>query len=254
MAQAKDLVSALKAALKAEHLTYRDVAKRLRISEASVKRLFATGRFSLHRLEAVCELLNLEVSDLAELAVERTPKLTALTPAQESALLKDPKLLLVTYLVLSHWQYEEIVETFAIDEHEAIRLLAELDRLHFIQLLPGNRIKLLTTRNFSWRPDGEVQRFFEREVLPEFLRTGFRGRAEKMQFVGGLLSEASLERFQASLEKLAREFDELVEADAKLPLEHRHSSAALLAARAWEFSKFATFKRRPELSASRKAK
>lgn len=252
MAQAKDLIAALKAALKAEHLTYRQVAKRLRISEASVKRLFATGRFSLHRLESICALVNLEVSDLAELAIEHMPKFTMLTPAQEAALLKDRKLLLVTYLVLSHWRYEEIVETFDIDAHEAIRILAELDRLRFIQLLPGNRIKLLTTRNFSWRPEGEVQRFFEKEVLPEFLSTGFRHEGERMQFVGGLLSQPSLERFQASLEKIAREFDELVEADARLPLEQRHSTAALLAARPWEYSQFARFKRRPKAAVPRK--
>lgn len=243
MAQAKDLAAALKVALKAQRLTYAGVAKGLDISEASVKRLFASGNFTIKRLEQICALLHMEISDLSDLAVEQTPRFTALTPEQEEALLKSTKLLLITYLVLSHWRFEEIVAEFNISEPEAIGLLAQLDRLGLIQLLPGNRIKLLTTPNFTWRKDGPVQQFLEKTVLPEYLRTSFRATGENMKFVGGLLSRVSLQRFQQSVDKLAREFDELVEEDARLPLSERHSCAALLAIRPWEFSQFAKFKR-----------
>lgn len=33
-------------------------------------------------------------------------------------------------------------------------LLVKLDRLDIIELLPGNRGRPLTARNFRWRPDG----------------------------------------------------------------------------------------------------
>jgi DNA-binding Xre family transcriptional regulator len=244
MAQSKDLAAALKTALKAQRLTYAGVAKGLGLSEASVKRLFASGNFTLQRLEQICAMLHMEISDLSELAVEQAPKFTALTPAQEEALLSAPKLLLMAYLVLSHWRFGEIIAVFAISETEAISLLAQLDRLGLIQLLPGNRIKLLTTPNFTWRKDGPVQQFLEKSVLPEYLRNSFRAPGENMKFVGGLLSRASLQRLHQSVDKLAREFDELVEADAVLPLSERNSCAALLAVRPWEFSQFARFKRR----------
>lgn len=243
MAQSRELVQALKAALKAQGYTYADVARGLKLSEATVKRLFARGGFTLKRLEATCALLNLELSDLAELAAERMPLAAALTPEQEEALVQDPKLLLMTFLVLSHWRYTEIVNTFAVTEHEAVRLLARLDRLGLIHLLPGNRIKLRTSRNFSWSKNGPVQTLFEKQVLPEFLRTAMRAQETGMRFVGGLLSEASMERFRQSLDRLAREFDELVEQDGRLPLDRRHSCATLLAVQPWEFSQFARLKR-----------
>jgi transcriptional regulator with XRE-family HTH domain len=243
MAQTLELVEALKAALKAQGLTYAGVAARLGISEATVKRLFARGGFTLKRLEAVCALVNLDVSDLAELAMERAPLASALTPTQEEALVQDPKLLLVTFLVMSHWRFAEIVAAFDITEHEAVHLLAQLDRLGLIHLLPGNRIKLLTSRNFSWRKDGPVQAFFEKQVLPEFLQAALKAKDEGIRFVGGLLSEDSLEQFRRSIDKLARDFDELVEQDKRLSLARRHSCATLLAVRPWEFSQFARLKR-----------
>ena len=243
MAQSAQLVEALKGALKTQGKTYADVAKALKLSEASIKRWFSRGSFTLEQLEQVCTLAGLEISDLVELAAESRPPFTSLTPEQEEALLQDPKLLLMTFLVLSHWQFADIVESYQLTEHEAIQLLSRLDRLGLIDLLPGNRIKLLTARNFSWRKDGPVQQFFEREVLRDFLASRFSGPREEMKFTGGLLSWASLERVQQGMERLAREFNELVAADAKLPLEERYSCAAVMAARPWVFSQFSRLER-----------
>jgi hypothetical protein len=66
----------------------------------------------------------------------------------------------------------------------------------------------------------------------------FDGSHEDMKFVGGLLSLSSLERVQQGMQRLAKEFNELVEADASLPLAERYSCAAVLAARPWVFSHF----------------
>ena len=243
MAQSDQLVDALKSALKAQGLTYADVAKSLQLSEASIKRCFSSQGFTLQRLEQICGIAGLEISDLVELASEQKPPFTSLTPEQEEALLQEPKLLLMTFLVLSHWQFADIVKSYQLTEHEAIQLLSRLDRLGLIDLLPGNRIKLLTARNFSWRKDGPMQQFFEREVMKDFLGSRFAGNREEMKFTGGLLSWASLERVQQGMERLAREFNELVAADSKLPLDERFSCAALFAARPWVFSHFARLER-----------
>lgn len=250
MAQTAQLIEALKQALKAAKLTYADVARGLDVSEATVKRMFSKEDFSLQRLEQVCGLLQLEVSDLAELATEPAEPFTSLTSAQEEALLGNPKLMLMTFLVLSHWQFADIVQTFEVSEHEAIQLLARLDRLGMIDLLPGNRIKLLTARNFSWRKDGPVQHFFERQVLQDFLNSHFRAEHEDMRFVAGLLSMNSLGRIQQSIMNLAREFDELVEADKSIPFKDRRSCAALLCSRPWEFSQFTSLRRAAKTATS----
>ena len=243
MAQVSLLVSELKRYLKAQGVTYAALGIRLNLSESSVKRLFARQSFTLQRLEQICHLLGLEIADLVDLMNERREFLTELTPEQEEALLADPKLLLMTYLLINGWPLAAIVATFKIEADEAERLLIRLHRARMIELLPFNRVKLLTARNFTWRKNGPVQKFFEKEVQREFLAAPFTGPGEQLRFVAGLLSRTSLVEMQQSIERLAREFDELVRRDAVLPLSERHSCSAVFAVRPWEFSMFAALRR-----------
>ena len=53
MAQRIQIVAELKRALRARGITYAQVARHLELSEASVKRLFAAGDFSLERLDRI---------------------------------------------------------------------------------------------------------------------------------------------------------------------------------------------------------
>jgi transcriptional regulator with XRE-family HTH domain len=245
MAQVSLLVTELKKHLKAEGITYAVLAKRLGLSESSVKRQFARQSFTLKGLEQICNVVGLEIGDLVALMNERREFLTELTPEQEDALLADPKLLLMMYLLLNGWSLAEITSTFTIDDAEAERLLIRLHRARIIELLPFNRVKLLTARNFTWRKNGPVQRFVTGEVQREFLDSTFAGPGEQSRFVAGLLSRASLLQLQQSIDRLAREFDELARHDAALPLAERRSCSALFALRPWEFSMFTALRRKP---------
>ena len=249
MAQIGLLVTELKRYLKAQGVTYASLAKQLDLSESSVKRQFARQSFSLARLEQILNLVGLEIADLVALMNERREFLTELTPEQEDALLADPKLLLMMYLLLNGWPLAEITSTFAIDDAEAERLLIRLHRARIIELLPFNRVKLLTARNFTWRKDGPVQRFFVREVQREFLDSSFAEPGEHLRFVAGHLSRASLAQLQQSMDRLAREFDELARRDAALPREERLGCSAVFALRPWEFSMFTALRRNPTAGA-----
>jgi hypothetical protein len=250
MAQVSLLVTELKKHLKTEGITYAVLAQRLNLSESSVKRQFARQSFTLKGLEQICNVVGLEIGDLVALMNERREFLTELTPEQEDALLADPKLLLMMYLLLNGWSLAEITSTFTIDDAEAERLLVRLHRARIIELLPFNRFKLLTARNFTWRNNGPVQRFMAHDVQREFLDSTFSGPGEQSRFVAGLLSSASLAQLQQSVDRLAREFDELARHDAALPLAERRSCSALFAVRPWEFSMFTALRRKPPAPAS----
>ena len=53
MAVSVDLIDALKRCLRAQNLTYRELAARIRMSEAAVKRMFSRRAMSLQRLEQI---------------------------------------------------------------------------------------------------------------------------------------------------------------------------------------------------------
>lgn len=238
MAQTPALIDLLKQSLKIHRLTYADIASRLEMSEANVKRMFAKKRFSLHRFEQICELMQMEMSDLFVLYEASRQRINALTEHQEKELVGDEKLLLVAVSVRNQLSFEQIVEHYQISASECIQYLAKLDRLKIIDLLPGNRIKLRIDEHFSWLSGGPIERFFEREIQRQFLKSRFKGELEQRQFHFGLLGDTSTQIMIEKLESLAHEFTELHKRDLHLPLHKRHNQGLMLAMRPWHLDVF----------------
>jgi transcriptional regulator with XRE-family HTH domain len=149
--RAAALVEALKRTLKAKGLTYADVAGAIALSEASVKRMFARGDFTLQRLEEICRFARIDLAELAASAGEDAHGITQLSVEQEQEIVSDPKLLLVAWCAINNWTFEQIVATYALTDAECIGCLTKLDRIRIIELLPGNRIRPLLSRTFAWR-------------------------------------------------------------------------------------------------------
>lgn len=237
------LYDTLKQQLKASGLTYRDVATALELSEANIKRLFAQRNFSLERLEKISGLLGLSLADLFALNAQKRPQLSQLTVEQEEELIADPKLLLVAVCAHDGWRFKDIIQQFEISEHECIRLLARLDRLKMVQLLPGNHIKLLIAPDFRWISNGPLERYINQSVLSTFMAGDFHQPQAFRFYLRGSFSASSLAQIHSRLNQLTQEVAELNRQDARLPLELRQHAGLLLALRPWEMPLFEAMKR-----------
>ena len=242
MSVTSSLLIGIKSVLRARHLTYRELARSIGVSEATVKRDLSRGNFSLRRLDQICSVLELTLSDLLQ-APKGLELVTQLSEAQEVALASHPKILVVTYLLVNDWRFQDIISAFQIDENDLVDILLRLDRLKIIEYRPPHRVQKLTARNFSWRKDGPVHKFFVNRFVPEYFQSAFEGQGDALRFVGGTLSPESLSQFKSSLERLAAEFEELARRDARIPLERRNGCSAVLAVRSWEFSEFTRLRR-----------
>ena len=115
MPQTTQLISTLKRSLKQHGKTYRDVAAHLALSEASVKRLFSEKNFTLHRLDEICALLDMELSDLVQqMRANDNSVVSALSIEQEREIADDLLLLLITVCVLQRWSVQEILDHYQI--------------------------------------------------------------------------------------------------------------------------------------------
>jgi transcriptional regulator with XRE-family HTH domain len=233
MARTGALVDGLKRELRARNITYAAVARRLGMSEASVKRMFSHKEFTLSRLDAICELAGMEFSDLARGLASQDAVISQLTYEQEKEFIENHRLMAVALSVLNHWTFEQIVSFYDIDAAECTQLLARLDRLKFIELMPNNRIRLLVSRAFSWIPDGPIQRFFKEQGNGDFFASRFDGEDELLLLNNGALSRPSVSALLARLRKTAAEFSAMRSDDASLPSTERAPITLLLAARAW---------------------
>jgi hypothetical protein len=238
------IVAELKHALKERGLTYAVVARHLKVSHATSKRLFATGQFSLERLEQICELAGLGLRELLERAHERSAPKNQLTLTQEREIVSDPQLLFVTWLVLNRTPFEEITRDYRLTEQEVLRCLIRLDRLRVLELQPNNRVRLLVDRRFSWRPGGPVQRYVHERMLREFLGNAFTGAQDEFFFHGAPMSDAVRAQLKRVLQRAAQECLEIAERDRSAAAD-RHGTAFVIALRPWLYSGFDTFAREP---------
>jgi DNA-binding Xre family transcriptional regulator len=244
MSQTTQLIDALKKALKAHGRTYVDVSNHLGLSEASVKRLFSDKSFSLQRLDQICQLIDMEISDLVkQMEAESRAPITSLTVEQERELAADVELLLIAVCALNRWTYQQIIDYYQLSAACCIQHLARLDRLKLIELLPKNRIKLLVATNFKWREDGPIQRFYQEKLEADFFSSRFVKEHERLIVINGMLAASSNAVFQRKLEQLVREFDELNQDDAQLPFDQRYGTTVVLALRRWQYGLFESFRK-----------
>jgi DNA-binding Xre family transcriptional regulator len=245
MPQTRQIVETLKQELRKQGVTYRQVADALDLSEASIKRLFAENAFTLARLEQICELLHLEVSDLIH-QMERNIELThQLTLEQETELVSDVKLLMMAHFLMNKLEFSEIIDIYDISETEGIRLLAKLDRMKIIELQPGNRVKLMISKNFQLLPGGPIQRFYEKVVQTEFFNSSFSGNGEFRIYVSGMFSRGANAEIIRKIKRLADDAHELREDCESRPLAERFGCSLIMAIRPWEVKVFDDMRRVP---------
>ena len=243
MADQALIVAELKLALRERGLTYSAVAKKLGLSIASVKRLFSAGELSLTARGSNLRIVGDRPrrNPLARRASD--PSTNQLTLAQEQEIVSDPKLFLIAWLVINRVPLEEIVRSYRFSEREVLRFFFKLDQLKVIELQPGNRVRLLVSRHFSWRAGGPVQRYIHQKLLREFMNGHFIGPQEEFFFHGGEVSRAAPGKIsKLALRNTARQCADIIERD-RGPREQRLGVAFVLALRPWKYSEFGQFER-----------
>lgn len=234
-----DLIAALKRLLKAQGTTYAALARHLNLSEAAVKRMFSQQAISLARLEEICAVLDVGLSELAtETKVGGPPPLAELSEETEQFLVDNPPYLLGLYLTLNRWKEEEVLARYDFSKPAWTGILVKLDRLGVIELLPENRYRLRTARNFRWRKDGPMERFFIKKLLPEYFSAPFIDRNEHLLLLSGMVSPASAAKIGLRLEEAAEEFDGMLVQDAVLPTSQRVGVSLVIAQRPWSLHLF----------------
>lgn len=231
--QTHALIEALKRQLKARSITYADLAQRIGVSEASVKRMFSLKQFTLQRLEQILETIGSDFQELAHAAHQAPTLITALSYDQEKEIIGDIKLFAIAVSALNLLSAEQITAIYTISEAELVKYLLRLDKIGFLELLPNNRVKLLVARTFAWIPNGPIQSYFRDEAYGDYLNSHFDGDNELLRLVNVMLSKKTTAALLERLKQVTLEFSQRHQDDAKLPPEQRLAISFMLAARPW---------------------
>lgn len=249
MNETRQLFETLKRCMRSKGVTYNGLARRLNLSESSVKRLFAQQSFSVERLERVCRAIDMSIADLVRLAggqstVSAPEKDFTLTLDQERILAGNASLLAFFYLLLNGHTPDVVAERLGLGKRAVANFLSRLSACGLSKAGSRKEIHLNARLPIAWRPDGPVRKLYERQVRSEFLQSEFAARNEALSFHSAELSPASIRILMRKLDRLSADFADLAVLDVALPSREKMSVAMLLATRPWVFSMFSAYRPR----------
>lgn len=225
--------TALKKMLKAKGIKYEDLAAKTGLSLPTIKRILSKGDMTLSRLEEICLVTDIAVSDVLRLITtlsEEQPE--ELTEEQEKYLAKFPNRFAYYDLLLNGMKPKQIEAEFKLTKAQTIKLLSDLDKWKLIEWEKDNKVKLLTSDYIRLRKDGPLRKLFESKCLDSFLEDEFIEQLAFKEFRTFRLSENSLRKLNHKLRELLVEIgkESDIESQAQVPT---HGLGAMFAIRKW---------------------
>lgn len=222
------LLDALKRRLKSAGLSYQDAATALNLSVSSIKRLFNERGFTLPRIEALCALAGTDIFQLSTEAQALTPTTDMLSQTQEEQLVGSPLLLLVSICVINRWRFSEILEQYSVEKMALTRAFVALDALGVIEYLPGDRYRLIVSRQLKWRPNGPIQQYFMANLMGDFVSEQFVDEQDHLYCNWAMLRQESANELNTKIKRLIAEYLELSKDDTKYSATDKLSSSLLI--------------------------
>lgn len=155
----------IKSSLKASGLQYSDLAKKLKVSLPSIKRMLNGEDLPLSKVIEVSRCLGIDVFELLEQARYFEPSVHVFTLEQEAALAADFTVFLTFRLILMSTPLPEIMEQLSLKRSELNKHLRTLEKCQLIELWPHDKIKLLAHFPFKWIENGPLEKTYQKRLV-----------------------------------------------------------------------------------------
>lgn len=223
------LLKTLKSLFKVRGITYAHISAALGVSEMTVKRHFSGCGLKLEVLEKLSQLAGMSLFELSELAAQEfETKETQLTVEQERALAEHDLLAITLHLLMLGWPPRRIQIEFDLSDADFVTTLAYLDRLGFIDLLPGNKVRLRTSRELKWSQNERLKQRFASH-LKKYFNKDFDSPDVNWRYAFVKLSDASICRLESLFETWIQAVKEMAHEDFDLPAAQGSWRGVLLA-------------------------
>lgn len=167
-----DLFTLLKTVLKARGITYATLAQRLNLSEVTIKRIFADQDCKLSRLTDICGALDLTIDDLVAEAKRIEVRPFQLGDQIEGRLSDDRAAFHFFLLLLDDMTPDAIQAQYGLDDTTLFTLGHRLEKLGLVEVMPGNRMRLVVKGPVHFRRDGPLHQTLLRLNM-DFLRSTY---------------------------------------------------------------------------------
>lgn len=164
------IVTVLHQVLRTRRVTYAVLAKKLAVSERTVKRLFSGQDCSLQRVLEICRAAEVPFASIVEQARSLHESTFSLTEAQEMCLAEDRVAYALFDALIMGEDLEVVARQGALHQSEVRRILRMLERAGLVNMERTGRVLPRFRGTHNWLPDGPLARAFGDAFLSDFLK------------------------------------------------------------------------------------
>jgi|GEM_PF-6624481 len=225
MSEKKRLLEALRLRMRRDSMTYAQLAKKISLSEVSIKRYFSEERLTLDVLDQICTAFGASLDELlADLRSVVGSQKGTFTEEQEQVLAKDKFLFQLFFSVARGETYESILDKFpGYKPAKIIRGLRELEYLKLVDFQTEKKLRALISSNAAIRPGGPLWKKYSAAGISKFFDSNFSRQDEFFNVAVGYLSQSSQEQIKRKFETLQEEVYALLALDRNLGPDHPDS-------------------------------
>lgn len=242
--------TALKDRLKKKGMTYEELAEHLEVSVPTVKRYLGPEELTVSRLLQICEVVDLELEELAKIIEVGGQQDERFTDEQDKFLAKNPKHFAYFMRLCEGLTPSQIAEKYGLTQRSTDKYLIGLERAELIRVTGRMRVKPAFKRTPSLGRGALAKAYFESFIMTasrlfielihqSFLRKepGLPERSVRYAVQGTKMSKASYLKWQQELEKIMRAIQETSSIEEKTLPESELETAVFVLAHAFVDSK-----------------
>lgn len=212
------MLHALRGLLKSSEITYEDLAKKLKLSPDTIKRLL-NGRIpiTLERISDICEILEIDMYELARVSkYGAKSKASFLTLEQEKVLASNDELFAVFYLVVMGMSFDEISKKYKFTKEQIVKIALKLESFGILELHPKNKLKMTVYRKVRWSMNGPLHNKYMVAMAQDFAADVYQSQDSFKFFFNCPLSQDSKELVLRKIKELGREIEHMSEMDLNI--------------------------------------
>ncbi len=212
----------LKRALRAQGMSYEDLAQAMQLSLPTIKRLFSDQDCKFSRLLAVCDVLEISMVDLMDTAQRKNNCAEYLAPEVEAAFAEYPALFYFYALLREPLSTAEISEYYQLSDADIILYCRDLERLGMINTGYQGRVTLLHDAPFKVHRDGALQAAYSAINAQFIQQTLNRNGAEENHYesLSRQLRPETAAQINAEIEQLTQRIGRFARQDRLTSKQH----------------------------------
>ncbi len=162
-------LSALRDVLKAKDITYAHLAKKIGVSEVTIKRWLTGHGISVKNIFEICSVIGVSFFDVVAHAQHDEEVDYVLNLEQEKSFAKAPGLFGFLKQLHSGEKPTTLAKVWNLNSKELFKILRKLEQLDVLEIFEDNKVRLKTRGNIRYSHQGPLAKAILRPQISQFL-------------------------------------------------------------------------------------